>query len=305
MRTSLIVFVSTFAASAFISFYFEHRPPVISLSSAEAASVTEPEPVQLADVSEQPLVVGPGLAVLSHAPTAAAASATVTTFSIPLPQEALDLAMKYSARATVEATETAQTALRSVPKAAEPGTSETTAPARAPAVSSQPAATLAASAAQTPSLAPAPIDTSRRAPAHVSIPSAGIDSPVVGVGINGAGEMAVPSGSTNDVGWYKYGTTPGDVGSAVLDAHVFAAFSTLKDVSVGDSIVITTEGGQKLRFVVDERTVYKLGNLSPELLFNRRDTRRLNLITCAGELTADRSTYTHRLVLYAVYAGLA
>jgi hypothetical protein len=34
-------------------------------------------------------------------------------------------------------------------------------------------------------------------------------------------------------------------------------------------------------------------------IFNRNDAARLNLITCHGQLTADRSTYTHRLVVYA------
>jgi hypothetical protein len=33
-------------------------------------------------------------------------------------------------------------------------------------------------------------------------------------------------------------------------------------------------------------------------LFNRADTARLNLITCAGSLTRNRTTYDHRLVIY-------
>src|SRR3989338_10251998 len=42
-------------------------------------------------------------------------------------------------------------------------------------------------------------------PVRLIIPSINIDSPVVGVGINEKGEMDVPDGSTDRVGWYKYG----------------------------------------------------------------------------------------------------
>ena len=37
-------------------------------------------------------------------------------------------------------------------------------------------------------------------------------------------------GTTSQVGWYKYGTLPGAIGNAVLDAHVFAAFANINIV---------------------------------------------------------------------------
>jgi sortase A len=112
--------------------------------------------------------------------------------------------------------------------------------------------------------------------------------------------MDVPSGSTKNVGWYKYGTAPGDTGSAVLDAHVFAAFSNLHALRVGSDIYVTTANNNTLHFVVQETRLYKLGEVPATVLFNRSDTQRLNLITCAGKLTANHSTYDHRLVVYAV-----
>lgn len=139
-------------------------------------------------------------------------------------------------------------------------------------------------------------------PVNVSIPSIGLNDAVQKMGILKNGELAVPSGNTQNVGWYAAGTVPGQVGSAVFDAHVFAALKNLRNVSVGDSIYVTDADGTVLRFVVETTKVFKLGDLSANYLFNRADARRLTLITCAGQLTPDHSTYTERLVVSAVLA---
>lgn len=133
-------------------------------------------------------------------------------------------------------------------------------------------------------------------PARLLIPSISLDSNIVPVGVNAKGEMDVPSGETNNVGWYKGGPKPGQMGSAVLDAHVFAAFEDLRYLKVGEDVIVETANGTRLRFVVEESTVYKLGDITPSMLFGRGDARWLNLITCAGSPVGD--TYSHRLIVY-------
>ena len=135
-------------------------------------------------------------------------------------------------------------------------------------------------------------------PEQLSIPSVGITSPIQAVGITANGEMAVPSGKTNNVGWWKGGALPGQKGTAVLDAHVFAAFKKLDQVKVGDSLYVETANGTRLRFVVEAVQTYALSAITSEMLFGEDGTPRLNLITCAGKLTKDHSTYDHRLVVY-------
>jgi len=137
-------------------------------------------------------------------------------------------------------------------------------------------------------------------PIELIVPSIKLDVPVVDVGVNAKGEMDVPDGSTKNVGWYEDGTIPGDTGSAVLDAHVFAAFKNLRYAKVGDDIYVKTKSGDTLHFKIEQSMVYKTAQVPLQLLFNRADEPRLNLITCAGKLTKDRSTYDHRLVDYAV-----
>ena len=140
------------------------------------------------------------------------------------------------------------------------------------------------------------------APTRMFIPSISLDDPVVRVGITQSGAMAVPSGSTNQVGWYESGTVPGQIGSAVFDAHVFAAFSNLSGVKPGDDIYVQ-EGSQLLHFVVGQAQTYPLAALSPAQLFSRAGGRYLTLITCAGKYIPAQGTYNERLVVYAQLAN--
>ena len=136
-------------------------------------------------------------------------------------------------------------------------------------------------------------------PVELLIPSIGLDYRVIQVGINSAGEMDVPDGSTKNVGWYESGTVPGNVGSAVFDAHVFAAFKKLRNVKIADDIYVVTRSGERLHFRAEDSRVYTLKEVPVDKLFNGADAVRLNLITCAGKLTRDKSTYDHRLIVYA------
>ncbi|MEK7612835.1 MAG: class F sortase [Patescibacteria group bacterium] len=135
-------------------------------------------------------------------------------------------------------------------------------------------------------------------PALLNIPAIDLASPIQAVGVTADGAMDVPSGRTNNVGWYKDGATPGKKGSAVLDAHVYAAFSNLKNVEVGDDVYVTDADGRRLHFEVTERVVYALADVPLQKLFNRADAKRLNLITCAGEYSIMGGIYDHRLIVY-------
>lgn len=140
-------------------------------------------------------------------------------------------------------------------------------------------------------------------PVRLTIPSINLDDAIIPVGLTAGGAMAVPSGSTSNVGWYEDGILPGNAGSAVLDAHVFAAFAKLNEVAVGDSIYITDVQGAERRFIVTKVETYALADLTSQMLFAPTNDDDLNLITCAGQLTPDHSTYDHRLVIYTTLAS--
>lgn len=136
-------------------------------------------------------------------------------------------------------------------------------------------------------------------PLRLSIPAISLSKAVLPVGLAPDGAMDVLN-NLQAVGWYLYGAKPGERGSAVMDAHVYQAFGRLKELSVGDEIFTTDAGGTSRRFVITERQVYEYDSTRPlQKIFNRSDAARLNLITCYGDLLADGSTYTHRLVIFA------
>jgi sortase (surface protein transpeptidase) len=143
--------------------------------------------------------------------------------------------------------------------------------------------------------------TSAARPLYLYIPSIKLFANIDGVGVNAKGNMDVPSSRTSDVGWYKYGTAPGQVGTAVIDAHNTAAFKTLHQVPVGADIYVYNSDGEWLRFVATAANTYSMQNLQSATLFEptNNSVQKLNLITCAGTLLGNGEA-THRLIVSAV-----
>lgn len=136
-------------------------------------------------------------------------------------------------------------------------------------------------------------------PAQIEIPSIALSAPVVPVGINSVGEIAVPDGASNAVGWYQHGAIPGHTGNAIMDAHVFAAFENLRYAKVGDEIRVKDGNGEEQRFVITDSRVYAVSEVPMQELVHGDAGKRLVLITCARKFSRALGTYTHRLVVIA------
>jgi len=140
-------------------------------------------------------------------------------------------------------------------------------------------------------------------PSRLKIPALQIDTYIQEVGVNGAGNMAAPSNFT-DVGWYKHGTVPGFIGSAVVTGHVDNAlslpgiFKHLNALKPGDDVYIEKQDGSELHFRVAETLTYPYANVPLKTLFSRSDMSRLNLITCGGTWLSHMKMYDERLVVY-------
>ncbi len=155
-----------------------------------------------------------------------------------------------------------------------------------------------------------PVDQEESLPSRIVIPKLGIDTDVQHVGISKKGNMAVPTNFT-DVGWYKYGTMPGNDGSAVIAGHQTdslsrpAIFGRLNELEPGDEIYIIREDGKKLVFEVRREEIMPYDTKGPKMeeIFNRKGDQYLNLITCAGEWLPQAKTNDKRLVIYAELAN--
>jgi sortase A len=146
-------------------------------------------------------------------------------------------------------------------------------------------------------------DVATSTPVKISIPAVGIDGKVVSVGITQKGNMAVPE-KYEDVGWYRFGASPGQKGNAVLAGHLDngkgepAVFYNLSNLKIGDDVFVESDGGEKLQFIVREIRLVDYNSPPLEEIFGRSDKERLNLITCDGTWIPELKMYSERLVVF-------
>ncbi len=146
------------------------------------------------------------------------------------------------------------------------------------------------------------------APVRLLVPAIRVDAPVEPVGLDAQGRMATPSRASN-VAWYRPGTSPGDVGDAVLAGHLDwtngpAVFWSLGRMRKGDEITVVRVDGSRARFVTDSTATVSY-DAPTEALFTRNGPPSLTLITCAGAWDRQRGTYLKRLVVHASLAPTA
>lgn len=140
-------------------------------------------------------------------------------------------------------------------------------------------------------------------PVRILIPRLSVDASVEFVGLTLRGTMGAPS-SYARAGWYGYGTAPGHNGSAVIDGHIDdgfglpGVFAHLKDIVIGDDIIVETRGGTRLHFTVTGIQIYPQDDAPTDLIFGRNDKARLNLVTCEGRWSRAADTYAERLVVF-------
>jgi len=140
-------------------------------------------------------------------------------------------------------------------------------------------------------------------PTRLTIPLLTVDAAVQHVGLTPDGAMDVPSGPA-EVGWYRLGPKPGDIGSAVIDGHsgwkggIPAAFDYVHQLRKGDKLYVENEQGVKIAFVVREIRTYDPDADAPEV-FNSSDGKaHLNLITCSGAWDTTTKSSSSRLVVF-------
>lgn len=132
-----------------------------------------------------------------------------------------------------------------------------------------------------------------------------IDAPIGPYGVDGTGQMEVPD-NVSEVGWYQYGPSPGEPGSAVLAAHVDlrgagrGLFHDLEEVVVGDMVSVGYEDGSTSEFEVVARATYLKSELPLDAIFSRSGDPVLTLVTCGGGFSQSTRSYDSNVVVYAV-----
>ena len=111
-----------------------------------------------------------------------------------------------------------------------------------------------------------------------------------------------------EAGWYADGIRPGNVGPAVIAGHVDstlgpAIFYRLREMRVGDKILITEVGGKVLTFVVSEVRSYAKDRFPTDSVYGPTAVPELRLVTCTGDFDYVHHNYLDNLVVFAVLAG--
>lgn len=143
-------------------------------------------------------------------------------------------------------------------------------------------------------------------PSRLQLPTLGIDSPVIPIGVTGSGELEIPE-DVDDIGWYRYGPVPGEsAGSAVLSGHVDSAsqgagpFARLGELAEGDIVTVVDDTGASHDFTVLSREEWSKSEVPLDRIFDRGGSSRLVLITCGGDFDADAGHYEDNIAITAV-----
>lgn len=147
------------------------------------------------------------------------------------------------------------------------------------------------------------------APTALSIPSLGIDMPVITVGVADDGTMGLPK-SVYDVGWYEFGPAPASpAGTTVMASHVDSAaeglgpFAELIDIEQGAEVVVADASGVTHLYTVSSIERVSKSEVQLDSVFARDGDRRLVLVTCGGDFDRSIGHYVDNVIVTAVPAA--
>ncbi|MFC5665694.1 class F sortase [Kitasatospora misakiensis] len=161
-------------------------------------------------------------------------------------------------------------------------------------------------AADKPAAAPRPFAASR--PTRLLVPTAGVDAPVTGLGLNPDGTVEVPAADrAGEVGWYRNGPTPGETGPAVLighydTAHGPAVFHGVPKLQPGDLIQVRREDGSTVDFRIRKLIQAAKDQFPTEAVYGNTAAPELRLITCGGRIGTD-GHWTDNIIVLADLAS--
>ena len=140
-------------------------------------------------------------------------------------------------------------------------------------------------------------------PVRVRIPSIGVDSTLVDLGIAADGTMQVPA-DFDLAGWLTAAPAPGQRGPAVIAGHVDshdgpAVFFRLGDLVPGDRVEVVQRDGDVLTFTVRSLARFAKDDFPTDLVYGPAPGPVLRLITCSGQVDPVSGHYLDNTVVFA------
>ncbi|MEU3185112.1 class F sortase [Streptomyces sp. NPDC006923] len=149
-----------------------------------------------------------------------------------------------------------------------------------------------------------PEATRTAAPVTVAIPSIGISSSLMELGLNADSTVEVPPAEKGmTAGWYVGGAVPGEAGAAVIIGHNDtrfgkAVFHDLKKIAEGADITVTNDRGEAAHFTVTGTESVSKNAFPTAKVYGPTKDHALRLITCDGDFDAQGHP-VNNLIVYA------
>jgi sortase (surface protein transpeptidase) len=138
---------------------------------------------------------------------------------------------------------------------------------------------------------------------HLTIPSLGVDTRLVDLGLQDDGTVEVPS-LPETAGWFGLGTVPGGRGSAVILGHVDsvdgpAVFADLATMRPADRVHVVLSDDSLVTFEVTGIETFDNADFPADRVYaGTRRRRELNLVTCGGVYDSERGGYQSNVVVF-------
>ena len=141
------------------------------------------------------------------------------------------------------------------------------------------------------------------APVLIRIDAIGASAPVDPLGLNPDGTLQTPA-DYQRAGYYTGRPNPGEVGPAIIVAHVDsktgpAVFYRLRDLQPGDEVTVTRADGSEIVFLVDRLEDHPKDAFPTDAVYGPTPAATLRLITCGGSFDRSSGHYSDNLVAFA------
>ena len=182
----------------------------------------------------------------------------------------------------------------------------TSAAAPAPSTLPPPSPTTAAKATPETPAEQLPAVLPASAPVTLAIPSIGVTTNLLHLGLEENGSLQVPQDTGNGApaSWYNGSPTPGERGPSVMLGHVNAlgghtgVFADLQKLKNGDQITVARADGSIAAFTVYRGAQYSKNSFPTLEVYGNTQASELRLITCDGYNPAT-GEFDDNYVIYA------
>ncbi len=140
------------------------------------------------------------------------------------------------------------------------------------------------------------------APVRLKIPSIGVDTALMTLGLMANGTLEVPPDGSI-AGWFTGAPAPGSVGPAVIAGHIDwngpGVFYKLRAVAVGDTITVLRADGIAAVFKVIKVGQYAKNAFPTDEVYGPVNFAALRVITCGGSFDHATGHYVDNTVVFA------